>query len=196
MRSTAALSLFLAVAGFANSQTIDPSTVSSSLRESWCRDQRSSCPLLCLQESNIATTISNTCDPKTLAWTCVCGSGKTPNMTEYSQTIPYYECTEWGTQCVKNCGQNNACSSDCRQNHPCGAQHPTRVNTSSISPTATKAGSGSDSSASATDAGTFGGANSGTKSGSKSAAAAVSIGQTYGLAVVAAGIFAGFGLLL
>jgi hypothetical protein len=85
---------------------------------------------------------------------------------------------------------------------PCGAQNPDRKNVTSSSSTAAAA------SASATSSGgsdTFGGSGSGGaattssgSSGTKQSSAsmiAINLGQTYGLAVVISGIFAGFALL-
>jgi len=205
MRSFAVVPLIFALVG---AQSIDPNSVPLSIRDSWCVNQKTSCPLLCLQQSNSASTTSNSCDPKSLDWSCVCVNGLSPNVSMYSQTVPYYECTEFNNQCVTACGQsNNACASNCRQNHPCGAQNPERVNSSTIATkTASKSGSSATGGAAATtDFGSFGGSggNSGSSatstagSGSKSAAiAAINLGQAYGLGVVVAGFFAGFALLL
>lgn len=157
----------------------------------------------------------------TLTYDCVCANGQSPNVTEYSQTLPFYICQEWGTQCVANCGQDNTCSNDCRYvdsrpfphpaqlelilscraNHPCGAQDPTRVNTTSSSTMAATATGGKGSTQTATSIITgFGGAaattTGGANSGHSAASAMVNIGQSYGLAIVFASVFAGFAILL
>jgi hypothetical protein len=76
----------------------------------------------------------------------VCSNGLSPNLSEYSQTLPYNICTEWGNQCVSNCNGAPQCESACRQDHPCGATNPTRQNTSTLtktmSQTASQTGSG------------------------------------------------------
>ena len=76
-----------------------------------------------------------------MSFSCVCSDGQSPNASEFSQTIPYFLCTETNNECVKNCESgDNKCASDCRDNNPCGAQEPTRLNTSTITsmlPTAT-----------------------------------------------------------
>ncbi|KAK3065073.1 hypothetical protein LTS18_011534 [Coniosporium uncinatum] len=211
MISLAVLPIFMAAVGLSTAQTIDPNSVSSSLRATWCQSQTTQCPLICLQTiANTAATTSNTCDPATLDWSCVCAGGTTPSIANYSLTIPFFECQEWGNQCVTGCGQNNDCSSNCRQQHPCGAQNPTRVNTtSSTSSTASRTASGS-STASATDdtAGYSGfgssgstpsataGAASGNSNSNTSAATVLNLAQSYSFAVVFAGFFAGFALLL
>lgn len=52
---------------------------------------------------------------KTLSWDCVCKGGIVPNVTEYSLTVPFHECQEYGNQCVTACGlANNACANNCR----------------------------------------------------------------------------------
>lgn len=206
MRSTSTLALALAFAGLTLSQqqySIDPNSVPLATRQSWCDSQTTQCPLLCLQmPGNSASMSSNTCDPKTLTYSCTCASGASPNATEYSQTLPFYICQEWGNQCVKGCGQNNVCSNDCRANHPCGAQSPTRLNSSTLTSTRGPTGSGTANSAGATTTGPaltgFGGAAATTTAagGKGAATAAMNLGQSYGLAIVFAGFFAGFAMIL
>ena len=198
------------------SQSIDPNEVPIATRDTWCTNQISACPLICTQETGgSAATYANTCDPTSLAYSCVCSNGLTPNISEYSQTIPYYTCTQFNNDCVNNCGTgNNNCASNCRTNNPCGAQNPTRVNTTSTASSSTAKASGSGSSGSSTAvysgfgtaATTTGSSQSSTTSSSSSsssnssmsksgAAMMVDLGRVYGLGAVAAGIFAGFALL-
>jgi hypothetical protein len=93
--------------------------------------------------------------------------------------------------------------------HPCGAQNPTRVNSSTISTmasTATSAGSQATGASQTTGINSaqfsgFGGsptqtASSNNNNNGKGAAAALDLGRAYGLAVVFAGVFAGFAILL
>lgn len=170
---------------------IDPDSVSMSLKKAWCNDQRSSCPTICLQTTTGPPEV-NTCDPETLTYGCVCSDHKQPNVSEYTLTLPYHVCTAWGTQCVAGCGSNNQCSSDCREKHPCGAQSPIRANATTTSAT----------SASATATPTnqvFDGLSDGTSNNNNNkgnAAGALRFGDSYGLAVVAGGLFAGFAMLV
>jgi len=119
-------------------QVIDPSSVDLATRQYWCTEQKSSCPLICLQlKGSEAGTISNTCYPRTLAWTCVCANGQSPNISQYSQTIPYFECVTSNDQCVNNCGiGDNGCAAACQQDSPCGAQDPKHVKVTTTSTTA------------------------------------------------------------
>jgi len=188
---------------------IDPSSVPISTRTSWCQSQLASCPLLCLQNqgSTDSTTTANDCDPQTLTYDCVCGNGLTPSLANYSQTIPYFECTEFGNQCVAACGGDTACQSACRANNPCGAQNPTRINTTSTSSMASTttlpAGASSGTAgvvytglgggAVATPTGSSGSGSDTKKNGSQTA---LDLGRSYGLAVVFASLFAGFALVL
>jgi len=103
LRTSAAI---LAAALFSmsvNSQavyTINPDSVSLPTRQGWCSSQTASCPLLCLQLSGeSSTTAANDCDPEALSYECICGNGLSPNASEYSQTLPYFECQEYGNQC-------------------------------------------------------------------------------------------------
>ncbi|KAI9828918.1 MAG: hypothetical protein M1826_005841 [Phylliscum demangeonii] len=150
--------------------------------------------------------MANDCDPSTLIFHCICSNGLSPNASEYSQTIPYYLCTETNNQCVANCGGNSACQSACREQHPCGAQAPKRVNTSSSSTTATATDAAS-SAPSPSLFTTFGGAPLPAKTANpqKSTASsfssfvdmAATVGRGGGLAVVtSSALLAGFALLL
>ncbi|KAI4171482.1 MAG: hypothetical protein LQ343_004220 [Gyalolechia ehrenbergii] len=184
------------------SQTIDPSTVDPSTRQKWCDDQQASCPLLCLQEGTSDAPTSNDCVADTLSYTCICSNGLQPNASEYSQTIPYYECTEANSQCVNNCPNgDSACQTSCRTAHPCGAQNPTRINTSTISTMAatTTGGAAATDAADATAAYTGFGSASTTGSGDDSSdarALVIGFGRSYGLALVFIGISAGFTFML
>lgn len=86
---------------------------------------------------------------KTLTYGCLCADGTQPNVSEYSLTLPYFVCVEYGNQCVTACGSNNTCSDACRTDHPCGAQHPTTSNATATA-TATAASGTATSSADAT----------------------------------------------
>ncbi|KUJ24347.1 uncharacterized protein LY89DRAFT_679505 [Mollisia scopiformis] len=183
---------------------IDPNSVPLSDRTSWCQSQMTSCPLLCLQlPGESSTTDANDCDPTTLTYDCVCGNGMSPNASEYSQTLPYFICTEYGNQCVAACGGDTNCQSNCRSQHPCGAQDPTRVNvtTTSSTMTATTVPAGATSGTAGVVYTGFGGgaaatttpSSSSTKSGAQ---AALDLGRSYSLVVVFAGIFAGFALVM
>jgi len=205
----------VAFARLAIAQNIDPNSVPLSTRQAWCNSQIAECPLICLQEAgNSAGTYANTCDPTSLTYSCICSNGLSPNASEYSQTIPYYICTQYNTNCQQACGNDNTCAAACVQDHPCGALNPTRVNTSTITTmpaTSTLAGSAastaSDGSvvytgfggggAATTTPASGGGSGSGSGSGSSAASRLiVNVGEMYGLAVVAAGVFFGFSVML
>jgi len=102
---------------------------------------------------------------------------------------------------VLNCGGNSQCQYNCRVDNPCGAQNPTRVNLTSSTSSSAVAG--------ATDKPTgvvfsgFGGQTPAadaapSNGGGKQSAGvmAMDLGRSYGLAVVLAGIFAGFAVVL
>lgn len=130
-------------------------------------------------------------------------------MSEYSLTLPYHICQQWGQQCVAGCGSSNACASNCLQQHPCGAQDPTRVNTTSTSSiataTGTATGTGASSTATQTGAIVYSGFGSDTTASAAAAAsttktsaaqAAIDLGRSYGLPAVFAGLFAVFGFVM
>ncbi|KAJ0108930.1 hypothetical protein J7T55_005475 [Diaporthe amygdali] len=144
---------------------IDPSSVSLSIRKSWCQSEISTCPSICRDQSDTGAQV-NTCDPETLTYGCLCGDNTQPNVSEYSLTLPYFVCTEWGNQCVTACGQDSSCASACRQDHPCGATDPSPAN--STSSTATASGTASATSADATAVFTGPAGSSGSSSSSSS----------------------------
>jgi len=173
--------------------TINPDSVPLATRTSWCQSQLSSCPLLCLQlPGNSSTTEVNYCDPTTLTYSCICGNGLQPNASEYSETLPYFICTEYDTQCVAACG-DAACASACRDDNPCGAQNPPRVNTTSTSSTQTATATATTSGAVYTGLGGATSTSASTKSGSQGP---LDLGRGYGLAFVFTGIFVGFAWIM
>lgn len=125
-------------------------------------------------------------------------------MSEYSLTLPFYVCQEWGNQCVEDCGGSASCASDCRQNHPCGASNPKKYNTTS---TATDSTAAVKATASATDdpntvyTDTPGSDDSddddsgSAKSTKSNGAAVIEAGRTWGLTIVLGTMFAGFAML-
>lgn len=165
--------------------------------------------MICLQMGS-RTTLNNDCDPvsclplirvlslsviltdlqETLTYECLCGNNQRPNISEYSLTMPYYLCQEWGNQCVKKCN-DNACASNCREQHPCGATDPKQYNiTSSTSGT-------SDPTASQTGSGVIftnspGGSSA---NNSRGAGSTLAVGHTLSLPFLVSSLFAIFALL-
>lgn len=195
MTFLAAAATLVAVAN--SDYVIDPKSVSKSTRESWCANEKDTCPLICQQTAD-GTTKVNVCNPDTLTYGCICGDGLQPNVSEYSLTLPYFVCQEWGNQCVAKCGNSNTCASDCRQNHPCGAQDPTKVNTTKTATVTTASATGSSTNTDDTIYTDVGSSTSTSTADSKDkggAAMALEAGSRWGLAVVLGSMFAGFALL-
>ncbi|KFZ13232.1 hypothetical protein V501_03801 [Pseudogymnoascus sp. VKM F-4519 (FW-2642)] len=192
----------LAVAVAAQEQyTIVPSTVPITTRDVWCNDQRSTCPLLCTQfPGGSLTTAANECDAGTLTFDCTCVNGLSPNMTEYSLTIPFHICIEWGQQCVAECGGVSTCQAACTEDHPCGAQDPPRVNTTSTTTSGAPGAASTTDSDPAVQSGFGSGSGSDTTEGTSTfpnaARAALDTGRSYGLSIVFTGIFAAFGFVM
>ncbi|CAI4218636.1 unnamed protein product [Parascedosporium putredinis] len=162
---------------------IEPDSVPLSTRKAWCLDEKRICPIICRLVDDRPAMV-NDCDPEALTYGCICGNGQQPNISEYTLTLPYFTCTEYGNQCVLACGQNNECSRACREDNPCGAQDPAPPNktTSTTSSTATSTKSADDEVIT----------NLGQDSG---AAQAADLARHFGLAVVLGGFFAGFALM-
>lgn len=137
---------------------------------------------------------------ETLDYSCICSNGIAPNVSEYSQTMPYYICSEANNRCVTNCGSgDNQCASACRTDHPCGAQYPTRVNATTSTASSTSASSTSTSTGGG-DYSSFGDGDSGDSSSSSSksdaGALALDLGAKYGLAMIVSGLVGGAAILL
>ncbi|KAK2857295.1 hypothetical protein FQN49_004839 [Arthroderma sp. PD_2] len=205
---SSALFALVTVARLASAQEVNPEDVDEATRgkspisnclSQWCLAQQTSCPLICLQLPGTTETPSaNDCDPESLSFDCTCSNGKTPNATEYSQTIPYFICTESNNKCVKACGGVQACQSACREDHPCGAQNPSPPN-STTNPTMSATQSASKTATSGAVYTGFGdgSASTGTpEEGMAGQQALLHAGQMYGMAAVLTGFLAGFAVLL
>ena len=186
----------LALAGAASVAAdyyIDPNSVDILTRRAWCNDELSNCPIIC-QQTSPGAVLTNTCDPETLTYGCVCSNGLQPNMSEYSLTLPFHVCQQWVIQCRKDCGINNECAGNCAEEHPCGAQEPKRVNTTTSS---TMPATGTAGSTGPTVFNGIGADATGTpRTGSGAAPALLQFGSAYGLVVVAAGMIGGFAVML
>ncbi|KPI36248.1 Serine/threonine-protein kinase MPS1 [Cyphellophora attinorum] len=171
-----------------------PSAVPQADRDQWCTSQISACPLICLQEdAATAATQANTCDPDSLTYLCICDNGLQPNASEYSQTLPYFICTENNNICVNNCGNGNKSYKSQHEYHldyvlnsygwQLGAYGSDVVYTGFGGGAASASATGGEASATAA-------------SGGSSAATRIVLnaGELYGLAVVGLGVFTGFTL--
>ncbi|GAM85210.1 hypothetical protein ANO11243_032140 [Dothideomycetidae sp. 11243] len=187
-----------AMTGLVASQvTIDPNSVPLSERSNWCLAETNTCPEIC---GNDGTT-ANTCDPSTLDYTCTCRSGNTPNISEYTQTIPFYVCQTYIAQCIA-ANTNSAQAQDKCKATQCGnltansesAATTSSASSSSATPTASSASSASGS---ATASSTSGTASSASPTAAKSSAAmALAVGRAYGTPALVVGLLAAFGLAM
>ncbi|OJJ71632.1 hypothetical protein ASPBRDRAFT_30044 [Aspergillus brasiliensis CBS 101740] len=193
LRSLIAIASLAGLVLSQNTSSIDPNSVPIDTRtssdrvtiEQWCQSQTSSCPLLCYQLPNASgSPKENTCDAKTLQYQCICSNGLSPNASQYSQTIPYFVCTEQNDECVQKCNGDSSCQSDCRSEHPCGAQNPKRVNVTSTAASTTAAAT--------TSLPPF----TGVPDQGAAARPSTDLGQVYGLVVVVGAFLAGFTTLL
>lgn len=167
---------------------IDPESVDISLRENWCTTAKETCPLICMQY-DATEAIVNDCDPETLFYGCLCDNNVRPNVSEYSLTIPFFMCQEWGNQCEKDCGNDATCATSCREDNPCGAQTP-RLPTplpTTLAPTA---------SASETEDNTviYTGSPGTRDDDDDGAASLLTLGSNHGLTVIMGGMFLVFAL--
>ncbi|KAG0302484.1 hypothetical protein BGZ97_002330 [Linnemannia gamsii] len=84
--------------------------------------------LACVSAFDRAQTLDNRCDVQTLLFTCECQGGTIPNITEYTYTIPYFECVADVQKCIKDCPQgDNGCYTNCNGRN-CTAEFPKKYN--------------------------------------------------------------------
>ncbi|KAK3498347.1 hypothetical protein B0T13DRAFT_259852 [Neurospora crassa] len=127
---------------------VNTSNIDMGTKQNWCMNELASCPLICQQE-DLGPVDKNLCDADTLEYACVCGNGQTPNLTEYTLTIPYHTCVEWVQECIHDNMGDNLAQAACAEDHPCGAKNPKRSNatttstaSATASPTASSTGTG------------------------------------------------------
>ncbi|KAF9087532.1 hypothetical protein BGX23_008056 [Mortierella sp. AD031] len=106
----------------------DPMTVDNSTKLTWCQNQVGFCTNVCQELTNGGQTIDNRCDIQTLLYTCECQGGIVPNTTEYTYTIPYFQCVADVQSCIKDCPQaDNGCYTKCNS-RSCAAEFPKKYN--------------------------------------------------------------------
>lgn len=111
-------------------------------------------------------------------------------MSEYSLTIPYFVCREWGTQCVDGCDDTDTpCQSSCREDNPCGALDPERANTTGTATTAAPTASQTEEDTAIYSNGP------GDNQDDDNGAALLGLGEKYGLALVFGSLGLGFAML-
>ncbi|KAI5798930.1 hypothetical protein EDC01DRAFT_23410 [Geopyxis carbonaria] len=168
--------------------------VDQNTRDFWCQSQVAACPLLCgdLEKK----TVKNECFPDNLFYQCLCSEGITPNLTEYSQTIPYFQCTIDLNACVKGCSGDPKCNTQCPKTHVCGASSPKKSNSTKTTSSATASASASATGDSSDDSGSGFASSDGSSNASSDSSGAgglvISVGKAYGLGLVAVGIGAAF----
>ncbi|KAH8665761.1 hypothetical protein BGZ60DRAFT_54958 [Tricladium varicosporioides] len=178
-----------AVAATADNSTIDPSTVSATLRAQWCQGQLNTCPILC---GGSSSTTSNNCDDSTLKYTCTCSNGSAPGLEYYTTTMPTFICEKIYDNCII-AGQNNAnaqklCTA-AEQNN-CGRLDPSKY----TAPASTSSSASTSASATGAQAASSSAAST---SASKAAAATMAVvAREYGTGLLAAGAAVAYGLML
>ncbi|KAI9226793.1 MAG: hypothetical protein DHS80DRAFT_3780, partial [Piptocephalis tieghemiana] len=106
---------------------LNPSKIDMTARTQWCLIHTSTCQNICLDKGSKAK--SSTCDPNSLANSCVCANNFSPDTRHYTNTIPYFKCTTVATACEKDCNSQESCILGCRSRFNCVASDPPRSNT-------------------------------------------------------------------
>jgi hypothetical protein len=123
MRATTAAFAIAAAAATVSGQTvqnytsaldmeIDPNSVPTQTRATWCQGQTNTCNVLCNLD-----TASNDCQQSTLEYDCTCSSNSSaPGLEYYSQTIPFFVCRELFSQCIAQNAGNADGQESCTEN--------------------------------------------------------------------------------
>ncbi|OQE31971.1 hypothetical protein PENSTE_c001G02872 [Penicillium steckii] len=156
---------------------------------SWCTGQRNVCPEICS-----TGTKQNTCDPKTLQFDCVCSDGKTPDVSQYVQTVPFYVCQANFAQCIQNHPDDADGQKACKEAAHCGSKN------ASSSSTTTTASSSSSATTTLSMATSTDDSSSETSSSVAAAATtsnpAIAMGETYSTGLMAGAMFLAARMLL
>ncbi|KAH0337088.1 hypothetical protein KCU81_g8258, partial [Aureobasidium melanogenum] len=155
--------------------TIDPNSVDSTTRSSWCRAEFNTCNVLC----GSGGFKTNSCDANSLTYSCVCNNGLTPNMSQYESSLPDYECQTYRGQCLANNAGNSTAQDQCKQ-ITCASMTASNLVTSS---TMASSSSSAASSASSTAASATSAVASGSQTAASSAASATHTGAANALTI-------------
>ncbi|CZT48132.1 uncharacterized protein RSE6_08793 [Rhynchosporium secalis] len=146
VKSVAAVAVFASFVAAQSNATVDPNTISPTMRSQWCLAQKNTCGTLC--SGNLA---DNDCDATTLAYKCNCGSNSSaPGLQYYTNTMPTFICEEVFRVCKKAnegvAAAQKACETNEQQN--CGHNDPAKfvaaaVSTSASAPSSNPTGTNS-----------------------------------------------------
>ncbi|KAF2740455.1 hypothetical protein EJ04DRAFT_424874, partial [Polyplosphaeria fusca] len=92
--------------------SVDPSNINDTVKATYCAAEQNTCRELCDISSTGPT--KNTCDEQDLTYSCVCGDGLQPNMSDYQQTVPAQLCLLWFADCFEASGQDLSEQEACR----------------------------------------------------------------------------------
>ncbi|RJE20132.1 hypothetical protein PHISCL_07538 [Aspergillus sclerotialis] len=162
----------------------DINQVDLSERGSWCTAERNTCPKIC---GGIAS--SNSCDPQSLSFSCVCDNGTTANVEPYMQTVPYFVCQKTYGQCITRHPDDLEGQEKCKASaKSCGTLNATETSSSSSS-SATGSSTASATLATTTQAGDSSATASSTGSATTTTNAAALMVQEHSTSLFAAGLF-------
>lgn len=189
MKTFAPVFLAVGIFSLATAQdypVVTPDDVDKDTRAGWCTQQIAMCPNLCFDQSQVDADV-NECNPDELTYKCICLDGSSPNLTEYTLTMPFFLCSKSKEMCKDNCKGEQNCANACFTGKECGAKNPKRINTTSTTTLLSPTASGT---ASSTASGT--GTHTGNPFDTSIAATIESWGSAYGVAVMIIGMAAGF----
>ncbi|CZR51672.1 uncharacterized protein PAC_01549 [Phialocephala subalpina] len=127
----AAISLASLALAQSSNTTLDPNSITLSLRSQWCQAQINTCGILCSGNNN-----DNTCTPDTLTYDCICASNSSsPDLAAYTQTLPTFICEQLYTNCISAASGNASAQADCQTNieDGCGKLDPAKFDASASS---------------------------------------------------------------
>jgi hypothetical protein len=185
-RSVTFLALAAGVLAQTTNTTIDPSSVSLTLRSQWCQAQQNTCGTLCSGDYG-----NNTCSPDTLAYSCTCAANNSaPGLQYYKETMPTFICEQVFTNCISTNAGDAAAQALCTKNEQNNCGHLDPANFTAAAATTTSASS------SATGTSASAATGSATSTSSKAGAATMAAMRNLGTGAFAIGVGAAFGYMI
>ncbi|KUJ20290.1 uncharacterized protein LY89DRAFT_730344 [Mollisia scopiformis] len=184
-----AVALFVSVvAAQSSNDTINPSSITLTLRNQWCQGQQNTCGTLCSGDPG-----TNNCDPDTLTYNCTCAANNSaPGLQYYTQTIPTFECEQIFQNCINSNVGDAAAQALCNTNEKANCGH---LDPDNFTETAATTSSASMTATSTSSSGAATGSSTGTSS-SKAGAATLAAMRNLGTGAFAVGVGAAFGYML
>ncbi|KAF1997153.1 hypothetical protein P154DRAFT_579271 [Amniculicola lignicola CBS 123094] len=115
---------------------VHPNIFKAEEKETICYMQTSACAEVCKFDQGGSGILVNSCNPKTLEYTCRCSNEIEPDIGKYGDTVPGSLCRKWSDACL-NAAQNKAQLDYCKSEAKCPSLLAVYISTTRASPSST-----------------------------------------------------------